>query len=53
MKMGETRVAARIHGPKGYEDVEMIADTGATLTMIPESVADSVGRRQSPPVSRL
>lgn len=41
--MGETRVAARIHGPKGYEDVEMIADTGATLTMIPKSVADSVG----------
>ena len=41
--MGETRVAVRVHGPKGFEDVEMVADTGATLTMIPESVADAVG----------
>lgn len=43
MKMGEMRVMVRIHGPKGYADVEMVADTGATLTMIPESIADSVG----------
>jgi len=41
--MGETRVMVRIHGPKGHTDIEMTADTGATLTMIPESVASSVG----------
>jgi len=43
MKMGETRVMVRMHGPKGYQDVEIVADTGATLTMIPEQVADSLG----------
>jgi predicted aspartyl protease len=32
-----------IHGPKGHADVEMIADTGATLTTISESVARSAG----------
>jgi hypothetical protein len=26
--VGETRVKVRIYGPKGYADVEMIADTG-------------------------
>ena len=41
--MGETRVKVRIHGPKGYTDLEMVADTGATLTTIPEYVARSAG----------
>ena len=44
--MGETRVVARIHGPDGHADVEMLADTGATLTLVPESVAKSVGIQQ-------
>ena len=43
MEMGETRVKVRVHGSKGYADVDMIADTGATLTTIPESVARAAG----------
>jgi predicted aspartyl protease len=43
MKMGETRVAVNVYGPTGSANIEMVADTGATLTMIPESVADSIG----------
>ena len=45
--MGETRVRVRIHGPKGYADVEMIADTGAALTTIPERVARITGLIQT------
>jgi aspartyl protease family protein len=43
MKMGETRVVVKMHGPKGHVDVEMVADTGATLTTVPETVADEIG----------
>jgi aspartyl protease family protein len=43
MTLGETRVVVRIYGPKGYSDVEMVADTGATLTAIPETIADEIG----------
>jgi predicted aspartyl protease len=43
MEMGETMVKVRVHGPKGYVDVEMIADTGATLTTITESAAKRAG----------
>lgn len=43
MAVGETRVIVRIHGPKGHADVEMVADTGATLTTISETVADEIG----------
>jgi predicted aspartyl protease len=43
MAMGETRVVVTVHGPKGHADVEMVADTGATLTTIPETVADEIG----------
>lgn len=28
---------------KGYADVEMVAGTGATLTTIPETIADEIG----------
>jgi len=44
--MGETKVVVRIHGPNGHADLEMLADTGATLTLVPESVARSVGIRR-------
>jgi len=43
MKMGETKVVVRVHGPRGHADVEMVADSGATLTTIPETVAEEVG----------
>jgi len=43
MKMGETRLVVRVHGPKGYADVEMVADTGATLTTITKTIADEIG----------
>lgn len=43
MAVGETRVTVRICGPKGYADVEMVADTGTTLTTIPETIADEIG----------
>lgn len=43
MKLGETRVTVRLHGPKGPVDVEMLVDTGATLSKIPESVARRIG----------
>ena len=43
MTFGETRVSVRIHGPRGYVDLEMVADTGATLTTIPAHVARSTG----------
>ena len=45
--MGETRVMVRLNGPKGFADVEMVADTGATLTTIPETVAQEVGLVQT------
>jgi predicted aspartyl protease len=41
--LGETRVKVRVHGPKGYVDLEMIANTGATLTKIPAHAARSAG----------
>jgi clan AA aspartic protease len=41
--MGETRVMVRIYGPKEHADVEMVADTGATLTTIPQHVARKTG----------
>ncbi len=43
MKMGETRVKVRLHGPKGSDDVEMLVDTGASLTKIPEGIATGLG----------
>ncbi len=43
MVVGETRVTVRVCGPKGYVDVEMVAGTGATLTTIPETIADEIG----------
>lgn len=45
MKMGETRVDVRIHGPLGGADVEVLVDTGATFTKIPRSVASSIGAK--------
>lgn len=43
MKLGETLVRIRIHGPKGSVDVKALVDTGATLTKIQESVAARAG----------
>ena len=43
MKMDETRVVVRVHGPKGHADVEMIADTGATLTTLSSTMAERIG----------
>lgn len=41
--MGETRVTFRIYGPKGFVDLEALADTGVNFTKIPESVAKRLG----------
>ena len=43
MKMGETRVSLRLLGPQGDAKVEMLVDTGSTLTKIPFSVARKIG----------
>jgi len=43
MKLGETRALVRLRGPKGDTDVEMLVDTGATLSKMPESIAKKVG----------
>ncbi len=43
MKLGETLVTVRVHGPKGDGDIEMLADTGATLSKIPEAFARRLG----------
>ena len=43
MKMGETHVIVRVHGPLGDAEVEMLADTGSTLTKIDESTARKLG----------
>ena len=43
MKMGETRVSLRLVGPKGDAEIEMLVDTGSTLTKIPKSVATKIG----------
>jgi predicted aspartyl protease len=43
MKMGETHVIVKVHGPLGSVDVEMLADTGSTLTKIDESTARGLG----------
>lgn len=43
MKMGETRVTLRLHGQRGYRDVEMLVDTGAIYTKISESLAREIG----------
>jgi hypothetical protein len=40
---GETWVRVQIHGPRGYADVDMIADTDAALTTVPEHVVRAVG----------
>ncbi len=43
MKVGETRVIVRLHGPTGSTELEMLVDTGSTLTKIPMSVARRIG----------
>jgi clan AA aspartic protease len=43
MKMGETRVMVKLHGPAGAAEVEMLVDTGSTVTKIPDSVARKIG----------
>ena len=41
--MGQTLVTLTIHGPQGAIQVEALADTGATFTKIPASMATQVG----------
>ena len=43
MKMGETFVTVKLHGPAGAAEVKMLADTGSTLSKIDESTAKKVG----------
>ena len=43
LKMGETRAVVKVYGPLGSADVEMLADTGSTLTKIDESTAERLG----------
>ena len=33
----------KLHGPAGVAEVEMLVDTGSTVTKIPESVARKIG----------
>ena len=41
--MGETIVSMTIHGPRGSAAVDALADTAATFSKIPQTVADDVG----------
>ncbi|MDA4121805.1 MAG: retroviral-like aspartic protease family protein [Thaumarchaeota archaeon] len=41
--MGETHAVVKVYGPLGSSDVEMLADTGSTLTKIDESTAKRLG----------
>lgn len=42
--MGLFRVPARLTGPTGIgQDVELLVDTGATLLVVPEDLAGSLG----------
>ncbi len=41
--MGETRVKVFVHGPKGSEEVMMLAGTGSSHTAIPKNLADRLG----------
>jgi predicted aspartyl protease len=43
MRMGETNVTVRLHGPKGHRDVEMLVDTGALYTKLSPSLARELG----------
>ena len=40
--MGQTLVTLRIYGPLGSAEAEALADTGATFTRVPRSIAESV-----------
>jgi predicted aspartyl protease len=43
MRLGETKVLARLYGPRGNLETEMLVDTGATLTTIAEEIARHLG----------
>jgi clan AA aspartic protease len=43
MGMGETRISLRLIGPEADAEIEMLVDTGSTLTKIPSSVARKIG----------
>jgi len=43
LKLGETRVKGRLYGPLGESEIEMLVDTGATLTTLPEHTARDLG----------
>ena len=45
MKLGETRVQVTLEGPAGSADLEMLVDTGATITTVPQGVARRIGVR--------
>ena len=41
--MGQTIVTLTMHGPLGSTEVEALADTGSTFTMVPRSALDKIG----------
>ena len=41
--MGETRVRVKIYGPTESTELDMLVDTGATFTKIPEPLATRLG----------
>ncbi len=41
--MGETGVRVKVYGPAGSVELEMLVDTGATFTKIPEPIASEIG----------
>lgn len=43
MNMGETVATIRIYGRLGSSTLELLVDTGATFTKIPEAVAEKIG----------
>jgi clan AA aspartic protease len=43
MKSGETRVKVKLTGPNGSEDVVMLADTGASHSLISKELAERLG----------
>ncbi len=45
MKVGETRATVRLRGPLGETELNMLADTGSTLSKIDESTAKRLGIR--------
>jgi predicted aspartyl protease len=41
--MGFRKVTVLLHGPRGSERVELLADTGAMLTSVPREILERIG----------